>query len=410
LVTADELAVWLYGDHVATIERHQRRPRLTYTQAALDRYALGTPLLSLSLPVRAERYPQGVVRAFLDGLLPEGEPRRAIARDGGIPPGDTYGLIRALGRDCAGALVIQPADEPAPPPATTTTAEPLSDDELESLIRDLQSAPLGVGGRVRISLAGVQEKLVLTRMPDGRWGRPVDGTPSTHILKPEIAAYPQTVENEALCMRIARHLGVEAAHVETTEIVGRKLIVVERFDRQVVPDGRVIRIHQEDLCQATGIAPELKYEEDGGPSFRTIARILATIGGPDSLERLLQSVVVHCLVGNGDAHAKNYSLLHDQAGSLHLSPLYDVLSTLHYGDDELAMRVDDVQRISRVTGIRIVNEARGWDMGRTTATDIVADLLANAADAIDAARDETPGAPDKLVELIRTQLHRLRSE
>lgn len=407
---ADELAVWLYGDHVATIERHQGRPRLTYTQAALDRYALGTPLLSLSLPVRAERFPQGVVRAFLDGLLPEGEPRRAIARDVGTPPGDTYGLIRALGRDCAGALVIQPADEPAPPPATTTTAEPLSDDELESLIRDLRSAPLGVGGRVRISLAGVQEKLVLTCMPDGRWGRPVDGTPSTHILKPEIASYPQTVENEALCMRIAKHLGVDAAHLETTEIAGRKLLVVERFDRHVAQNGTVIRLHQEDLCQATGTPPESKYEEDGGPSLQAIARVLATVSGPDSLERLLECVVIHCLVGNGDAHAKNYSLLHDQAGSLQLSPLYDVLSTLHYGDDHLAMRVDDVQRLSRVTGGRIVKEAQRWGMRGTTASDIVASLLSNVADAIDAAMDETPGTPDKLVELIRAQLHRLRSE
>ena len=410
MVTGDELAVWLYGDHVATIERHQGRPRLTYTQATLDRYALGTPLLSLSLPVRAERFPQGVVRAFLDGLLPEGEPRRAIARDLGVPAGDTFGLIRALGRDCAGAVVIQPSDEPAPPLATTTTAEPLTDEEIELLVRDLRSAPLGVGGRVRISLAGVQEKLVLTRMPDGRWGRPVDGTPSTHILKPEIAAYPHMVENEALCMRIAKHLGVAVAHVETTEIAGRKLIVVERFDRQVASDGTVIRLHQEDLCQATGTPPELKYEEDGGPSFQTIARIIATVIGPDSLGRLLESVVIHCLVGNGDAHSKNYSLLHDPAGSLRVSPLYDILSTLHYGDDHLAMRVDNVHRLSRVTGSRIVNEARTWGMGRTPAADMVSALVTNAPDAIDAARDETPGASDELVELIRTQLGRLRSE
>ena len=186
---ADELAVWLYGDHVASIEHDRRGPRLTYTDTALERNPLGTPLLALSLPVTARTHPQGVVRSFLDGLLPEGEARRAIARDVGESPSDTYGLIRALGRDCARAVVIQPADDPPPLSPTTATAEPLTTEEIESLVRQLRSAPLGAGGRVRVSLAGVQDKLVLTRIPDRRWGRPVDGTPSTHILKPEVAAH-----------------------------------------------------------------------------------------------------------------------------------------------------------------------------------------------------------------------------
>jgi serine/threonine-protein kinase HipA len=149
----DTLAVWLYGNHVAIIDQERRRPRLEYTDTALARYPLGTPLLSLSLPVRKERFSQGAVRPFLDGLLPEGESRKAIA-------------------------------------PTTTTAKTLDSEEIEALVRDLRSAPLGVGGRVRISLAGVQEKFALARMPDGRWGRPVDGTPSTHILKPEITSFP----------------------------------------------------------------------------------------------------------------------------------------------------------------------------------------------------------------------------
>jgi serine/threonine-protein kinase HipA len=152
-------------------------------------------------------------------------------------------LIKAFGRDCAGAIVVQLMEESAPPPSTTLTAEPLSDEELADLVRNLRRAPLGAGGRVRISLAGVQEKLLLTWMPDGTWGRPVDGTPSAHILKPEIAAYRNTVKNEAFCMRIAQHLGLQVANVETTEVAGRKLIVVERYDRLVQPDGTVERIH-----------------------------------------------------------------------------------------------------------------------------------------------------------------------
>ena len=406
---ADELAVWLYGERVAVIDRVRDRLRLAYTEEALRRYPLGTPLLSLSLPVSSRRYTQGIVRPFLDGLLPEGESRKAIARGVHAPERDTYGLIRALGRDCAGAVVIQPAEDPAPQAPTTTTAEPLGSDEIEALVRDLTSAPLGVGGRARVSLAGVQEKLVLTRMPDGSWGRPVDGTPSTHILKPEIAAFPDTVENEAFCMRVAKHLGLDVAFVETTEIGSRKLIVVERYDRTVAADGTVRRIHQEDFCQATGVSPETKYEEDGGPSLLRIAGILKDVAAPDSLERLLAAVTVNALIGNGDAHAKNFSLLHTADGALTLAPLYDLMCTLCYGDDRLAMSIDNIHRTKRLTADRIVSEAVGWGMSRNHATDVVVTLLAKAPGALRVAGEETKGVPAKLVATVEDQLKQLQS-
>ena len=322
---------------------------------------------------------------------------------------DTYGLIRELGRDCAGAVVIQPADDPAPPQPTTATAEQLGTEEIDVLVRNLRSAPLGAGGRVRISLAGVQEKLLLTRMPDGTWGRPVDGTPSTHILKPEIAAYPQTVENEAFCMRIAKHLGLDVAAVDTTEIAKRKLLVVERYDRAVSADGSVERIHQEDFCQATGIPPETKYEEDGGPSLRRVADILQSVAAPGSLEKLLQAVTLNVLLGNGDAHAKNFSLLHHASGALTLTPLYDLMSTLHYKDSRLAMYIDTVQRTDRVTSQRIANEAVGWGLSRERATATIVGLLDRAPAAMTAAREETAGVPNGLVRTIECQLAQVRS-
>ena len=406
---ANELAVWLYGERIAIVARERERPRLVYTEEALRRYALGTPLLSLSLPVGNRRYPQGIVRPFLDGLLPEGESRNSIARDVGVRPGDTYGLIQELGRDCAGAVVIQPVEDPPPPQPTTTTAERLGPAEIDALVRELPSAPLGAGGRVRVSLAGVQEKLVLTRMPDGSWGRPVDGTPSTHILKPEIAAYPQTVENEAFCMRIAKHLGLDVAGVETTEIAKRKLLVVERYDRVVSADGSVERIHQEDFCQALGIDPEAKYEEDGGPSLRRVADILQSVAAPNSLEKLLQAVTLNVLLGNGDAHGKNFSLLHHASGALTLAPLYDLMSTLYYGDDRLAMYIDSVQRTDRVTSQRIVKEAAGWGLSREPARETIADFLDRAPAAMAAAREETAGVPADLVSRIARQLAQLHS-
>lgn len=399
----DRLAIWLYGITVAIVEEERHRLRLEYTPEALRSFPGGTPLLSLKLPLTNERFPNRIVRAFLDGLLPEGDARRALAEDFSLRADDTFGLIRALGRDCAGALVIQPDDEPAPPQPTTLTAEALTDATLAELVGNLRSAPLGADQRVRISLAGVQEKLLLTRLPDGTWGRPVDGTPSTHILKPEIRGYPESVENEAFCMRLARHLDLPVADVETATVAGQRLIVVSRYDRKVDPSGAVERIHQEDFCQATGVPPLKKYQEDGGPSLRQIAAILRATD-PESLDNLLRAATLNVVIGNGDAHAKNFSLLHQGSGALRLAPLYDLMSTLFYGDDRLAMFIDDVRRTNRVTLHRVISEAAAWGVPRPRAAEIVSELLAAIPTASERAVEETPGVPKEILKIVAAQL------
>lgn len=404
---ADALAVWIYGRKVALITNERRRIRLEYTLEARSAFPGGTPLLSLQLPVTNERYTNDIVRSFLDGLLPEGEARRVIAEDLGVRSDDTFALIGALGRDCAGAIVIQNDGNPKPIQPTIHTAEPLSEDELGALVANLRGAPLGIDRRVRISLAGIQEKLLLTRLPDGSWGRPVDGTPSTHILKPEIRDYPNTVENEAFCMRFVKHLGLPVPDIETTEAGGRKLIVVARYDRKVDASGLVERIHQEDMCQATGVAPDKKYQEDGGPSLRRIVAILTAID-PESLPRLVRAITVNVLVGNGDAHAKNYSLLHSQSGSMTLSPLYDVMSTLVYGNDRLAMYIDNVRRTNRTTGERLLNEVDSWDFSRNAANEIIQDVLDHVNEASEQAKQETPNVPSDLLDVLATQAELLR--
>ncbi len=402
-MTADRLGIWLEGVLVAVVEQDRRRLRLEYTPAALRAFPGGTPLLSLQFPVSNARFPNGVTRAFLDGLLPEGDGRLILAQEFSLRADDTFGLIRVLGRDCAGALVIQPDGDPPPPPPTVLAAEPLTDDELVALVANLRSAPLGVDERVRISLAGVQEKLALTRLPGGGWGRPVDGAPSTHLLKPEIAAYPQTVENEAFCMRLARHLGLPVADVETARIAGRSLIVVARFDRLVEPSGVVRRKHQEDVCQAMGLLPSKKYEGDGGPSLAQMAAILKAFD-KNSLETLVQAITLNVIVGNGDAHGKNFSLLHSPNGRVRFAPLYDVLSTLLYDDDTLAMHIDDVRRTTRVTTQRIVNEAVSWGVAPGRAGELVGEMLGRIPNAVAHAADETPGVPERLLEIIGEQL------
>ena len=405
----ESLAIWLYDRRVAIVERERKgRLRLGYTEEALDAYEGGTPLLSLALPLIRSRYPNGSTRAFLDGLLPEGEPRRAIAADLDLPASDVFGLIGALGKDCAGALVVQPADEPPPVMPSTASAEPLSDDDLGELVANLRSAPLGVDRNVRLSLAGVQEKLLLTRMPDGAWGRPVEGVPSTHILKPEIERFANTVENEAFCMRLAKHLGLSVANVETILVDRRPVLVVERYDRIVDPDGTVHRVHQEDFCQALGLAADRKYEQDAGPTLARLAGVLQDVARAADSKALLRAVTLNSAIGNCDAHGKNFSLLHTDTGALRLAPLYDLLSTRLYPLDEtLAMYVDSIQKSDRVTAERIVNEAVNWGIARGAAAEIVSDLLDRMPTAISAASDETVGIPAELPELVIRRVDRL---
>lgn len=406
-----DLSIWMYGFRVAHIRRQRSgRLRLEYTQEAFDAFELGSPLLSISLPLIATSYPNGVTTAFLEGLLPEGAPRNEIAAELGLVASDTFGLISALGRDCAGALVIQPSEEQEPPPTSTLSAERLTSDQVTNLILNLRTTPLGVDDRVRISLAGVQDKLLLTRMPDGSWGRPIEGTPSTHIIKPTIARFPYTVENEAFCMRFAKNLGLNVANVEIIKNEAVTAIVVERYDRLVEPNGTVERIHQEDFCQARAILPKHKYQEDGGPSLKQMAEIIDTAARPESTEELLRAVTVNVLVGNGDAHGKNFSLIHERNGSLRLAPLYDSLCTYFYGDDRLAMYIDEVRRVDRVSGTRLVNEAARWGLPRGRSAEIVADLLDRVPEAIDSARKSAENVPDDIPRVLLRQLQQLKAD
>jgi serine/threonine-protein kinase HipA len=408
---ADRLVIWLNDFQVAVVERDRKgKLRLSYTEEALVKFPGGTPLLSLDLPLTPERYPNARTSAFLDGLLPEGEPRRAIAADLDVAASDVFALLAALGKDCAGALVIQPEDEPPPITPTTQTAEPLSSDDLAELVANLRSAPLGVDRNVRLSLAGAQEKLLLTRMPDGSWGRPVGGTPSTHILKPEIERFENTVENELFCMRLAQRLELDVAVVDMILVDERPVLVVERYDRVIDDAGLVTRIHQEDFCQALGLPPERKYEEEGGPTVARAANLLQDVAVPGSPETFLRALTLNVAIGNCDAHAKNFSLLHTESGGLRLAPLYDVLSTRLYPlKDHLAMYVDSVQRVDRVTTDRIVNEASRWSIRRARAEEIVLNVLDRLPDAIAAAANQTPDVPDQLLTQVGRRVENLRA-
>lgn len=399
------LAVWMYGEQIGVLSRQREALSFAYTPEALEA-GLDRPLLSVSMPTRPRRYSGAAPHAFFDGLLPEGEARRMIAYDFGVEDGDAFGLLEAIGRDCAGALVIVPDGEA---PGEEGAPESITDAEVAERIRSLRTRPLGVDQRVRVSLAGVQEKLLLSRLGEG-WGLPVDGAPSTHILKPPHPLLPDVIFNEAFCMRVARHLGVLAANFELTDFEGLPVLVVERYDRSAADEQqRVFRLHQEDFCQAHALDGRRKYEEGGGPSLRQCARMLESWSQePDQIARLLDIATLNVLVGNADAHAKNLSLLHDRRGGVRLAPAYDLLATIRYPnvDPIPGMFVNGVRDITAITRNDLIHEAVTWGLSREVAADRVEQLLTNAADAITRAASEV-GPPGDLVDMLQTRAQTL---
>lgn len=326
------LDVHLYGERVGTLfPAGENDYRLAYAPERILGFGPGAPVLSNSLPGRSEPYSAETTRAFVEGLLPEGMRRERLARELGVDPIDGYALIAEIGRDCAGAVSFLPAGEPvdAAPVAW------LSDEELEELVATPPSRLLDPNSRrrMRFALAGARHKLSLVREgPEGGWAWPDVALPSTHIVKPETGEHPELVANEMFCTTVAREAGLPVAPMTVETIAGRPCIVAERFDR--AGEGiRAERFHQEDFCQALGFAPDAERdgEEAEGPGFAEACGLLRAVGEADSVTTLLAAAFCNYILGNGDAHGKNFALLLVPHGAL-LAPLYDLTSTAVYDD------------------------------------------------------------------------------
>lgn len=374
-----------------------------YSSEALELNGLGAPLLSVSMPTRTRRFTGAAPYTYFNGLLPEGDARNMIAYDLKVSAGDPLEMLSAIGRDCAGALVILPNGAQ---PAEDVVPEPIGVSDIADRLRRLGTFPLGVDGKVRVSLAGMQRKLLLSRA-EGGWGLPVDGAPSTHILKPPHpdTRFPHMVANEAFCMRVAHHLGLSVAPVEIGEFEDIPVLIVERYDRSApASHRRVRRLHQEDFCQALGIDGTLlgKYEESGGPSLVQCATILTDWARePAQLERLLEATTFNVLIGNGDAHGKNLSLLHGDAGALRLAPTYDVFSTLVYPDASTTpgMFVNDVRDIAAISRNDLIAEAEKWGISYDTAAARIESILRGTEDALAQAAGEI-SCPEQFVDAL----------
>lgn len=359
------LDVYLSARAIGSLDRPgSGRIRFVYSDAAIKDYQ-GANLLSASLPVRREGYANSEAMPFFEGLLPEGVLRERVARELRVAYDDVHGLLERIGVECAGAVVLVPHGEEPQNPADAAF-DWHSEDELADRIRTLGDRPLGITpGRVRLSLGGVQDKLVLVRSPAGQFGTPLYGAPSTHILKPGLGRYDGIAANEAFCLRVAACAGLSVARSEVMTIGGYECLVVERFDRTVGDGARIERLHQEDFCQALGVLPRDKYESDGGPSFARVVEATRrlSVAAAGDVVSLVRSLILNYLIGNSDAHAKNYALLYHPLTSARLAPLYDLVSTAVYDveqrlamsiggeDDPNALGADDWDRLAADAGI-----------------------------------------------------------
>ena len=338
------------------------RGRLIFTYAEHWREQEGAIPLSFSMPLTVASYAGAEVGAFVWGLLPDNEQIiQEWARRFHVSPRQPFGLIGAVGEDCAGAVqFVDPDRIAAVVSGEVDGVEWLTEAEVGERLAGLRTnrgawRRAGDGGQ--FSLAGAQPKIALLRQDD-RWGIPRGRVPTTHILKPPSADLEAQAENEHFCLSVLGRLGLPVAQSAVQTFGGEVAIVVERYDRVPTPNG-VIRIHQEDFCQALGVSPDRRYQNEGGPGLREIINLLRQVSSApqEDVETFVDAAIFNWIVGGSDAHAKNFSLLHAGSGRARLAPIYDVASVLPYApqvqlqDVKLAMKIGGEYRLSEI-GIR----------------------------------------------------------
>ncbi len=367
-MAADALAVLLEGKPIGNVERVASGALRLHFDGDYRDDPTAT-LLSVSMPPAEQVHGDARLTPWLWGLLPDnGDVLARWGREFGVSVASPFPLLGTqIGHDCAGAVQFCATDEVDDLVGRRGDINWLSEAEIASRLRTLRADStswLGPGFAGQFSLGGAQAKTALHQAPAegardaqgerGRWGVPTGSVPTTHIFKPAVAGFEAQHINEHLCLAAARALGLPAANTRIETFEDETAIVVERFDRST-RDGELVRVHQEDLCQAMSVPPARKYQSDGGPTPGRIAELIrSTIPGPDAetdVWRFADALAFTWLIAGTDAHAKNYSLL--LAGNqIRLAPLYDIASILPYDDSDgykvkLAMKVGDDYQLRR---------------------------------------------------------------
>lgn len=352
---AHELEVWLFADHVGTLALVDGRLNFCYTPGWLT--LQNAVALSASLPLQAEPFDDRKTRPFFAGLLPEGQMRRLLAQQFQVSGQNDFALLDHIGGECAGAVTFLEPGQALPVPTRNGNVQWLSDEEVVAILDELPRRPMLAGkDGLRLSLAGAQDKLPVVF--DGtRIGLPLNGTPSSHILKPPIDTVEDSVSNEGFCMALAEAMQLKPAKSKVRSILNRSFLLVQRYDRIADAHGDRQRLHQEDFCQALGVVPEMKYQNEGGPDLTQCFELVRRTTRPSAPQvlRLFDYVIFNALIGNHDAHAKNFSLLYSSKSPI-LAPLYDTLSTAVYPilTPKMAMKIGSKYKFSEV-------QARHWE-------------------------------------------------
>jgi serine/threonine-protein kinase HipA len=362
--------------------------------------------LSRSLPLQHDPFRGKQVRPFFAGILPDEGPRRQIAAILGISERNDFALLERIGGECAGAVSLLPVGAP-PPTLGDKRKRELSGQELEELIAELPRRPLMAGREnLRLSLAGAQAKLPVVIQADVV-ALPLGNTPSTHIIKPEPERFPGLAAVEILCMTLAKAVGLNVPPVSFRLVGDKPCLVIARYDRSSGPDGSITRVHQEDFCQALGFPPERKYQQEGGPLLRDCIRLIrewSTVAALD-LRDFLDGLIFNVLIGNADAHGKNYSMLY-RKGARRLAPFYDLVCTLAWPElsKTPAMKIGSSESIETVTPAhwrKMAQESRvGWPMLRERIADLCGKTLAGLRNAEVRGAAHDSAAVDRVADII----------
>lgn len=418
------LNVFVNSRQVGVLEREKSGAiKFLYVDSWLD-WQHAFPV-SLSLPLQKQKYTGADVNAVFENLLPDYEPiLKRVAERVGAEGADAFSLLTEIGRDCVGALQFLP-DGVKPQPKNELTGRELSEKDIGNILKELDVTPLGIRKEndFRISIAGAQEKTALL-CRDGRWIEPTGTTPTSHIIKPQIGKLSngidlsKSVENEYLCMKLMESFGLQTAQVEMAQFGRQKALVIERFDRKWTNNASLIRLPQEDCCQALSIPPTRKYQNQGGPG---IVDIMAILGGSDEPGKdrydFFKAQILFWLIGATDGHAKNFSLALTSQGRFRLTPLYDIL-TLQPAVDKKQIAKKDFKmamcfgrsnqyKVDNIASRHFLDTGVLSGLSRDTVNTIIEDISTTANAALQNAADNLPKQfPHMIFESIRKAISR----
>jgi serine/threonine-protein kinase HipA len=372
--------------------------------------------VSLSLPLREDAYRGQRVLAVFENLLPDSpDLRERVAEKVGANGTDAYSLLSQIGRDCVGALQFVPEADELPEKTSRSAGTALAGKEMEKLLRNLVRSPLGMDRDVdfRISVAGAQEKTALLRH-EGKWWKPRGATPTTHIFKTQIGRLPNgldlsnSIENEYYCLKLIAAFGLPVNSAEIKKFGGAKALVVERFDRAWTREGLLLRVPQEDFCQALSCPPGRKYQSEGGPGMVEMLKFLQAGDSPAQDQKMfLQAQILFWLIGATDGHAKNFSIFLGPRGRFHMTPLYDVLTAQPSLDSrqierknmKLAMSAGDSRhyKIDDILGRHFIQTAERAGLPGSMAGEALEEIADTAGIAISTLENGLPpGFPERL--------------